>query len=223
MKEFIRKYPLMIILTLLVFLFAILSGYFYYHFTKENESLNQKYQKAVQDLKDANKTIEEKNKEIEDLKQANAQKVPSGPVNATNGEEETSVGSSIYDRIEGSDDYKSRIRAALDALSSGDGEHFSLANSQVGTIFEYSDYGGRQKERNIYIGAQSNDPSITASLITHEAQHVYNVYVDGIYSYNTREQELPCYEAELITAQRLGAPAAFIFGIENSIAYWQTQ
>jgi hypothetical protein len=225
MSQYLRNHLLTVILIVVIILLSGVSGYGYFQINRENDTLNQKYLKSQEDLGKANESIKlkdteltQKNKEIEDLNN----KTNKATVSAPSSDSSSSQGSSIYDRIDGSDDFKARIKAALDALQ-GDGEHFSIASSQVATIFEYDNYGGMQQQRNIYIGAQANDPTITASLISHEAQHVYNVYVDGIYSYGTKEQELPCYEAELATAQRIGAPAGFITSVQNQVNYWQTQ
>ena len=131
--------------------------------------------------------------------------------------------SSIYDRINGSDEFKNQIIGALQLMQAADNEHFQIVESQVTTINYFDNYGGYQENRDIYIGSNGYDPAIIASVISHEAQHVYNVYVDGIYGYHTKAQELPCYQAELITAQKLGAPAYFITSVEAQIAYWQSQ
>lgn len=232
MKDFLRKNLLPILLVVLIILLAILSGYLYYSYNqkiinleKEKEVLNQQYLKAKQDLDVANKSLDKKNKEIEDLQQASNKAIRNDLANdtkASTSNTSNQQSSSIYDHISGSDDFKNKIVNALNLLSAGDGEHFQIVASQVETINEYSDYGGYQEKRNIYIGADAN-AAITASLITHEAQHVYNVYVNKIWSYHTKEQELPCYEAELATAQRLGAPAFFIASVQSNIDYWQTQ
>ena len=229
MKDFFRKNLLLILAGVLIVLLTGLSVYLYYcnpkieNINKEKETLNQQYLKARQELDAANESLDEKNKEIEDLKQArnNATRTD---VESDAGETNTSSqqSSSIYDHINGSDDFKNKIVNALNLLSAGDGEHFQIVSSQVETINEYDNFGGYQEKRNIYIGADAN-PAITASLISHEAQHVYNVYVDKIWSYHTKEQELPCYEAELATAQKLGAPAFFIASVQNDVNYWQSQ
>lgn len=223
MKDFIKRQLLVILLSVLILELAGISGYLFFfenkHLEKENKTLSEQYLQAKKDIDAANKSIkqkdtqlEEKNKEIEGLKQTrNLTSVPTDESSA-----------SIYDKINGSDDFKSKIVAALSLMQSGDGEHFQIVTSQVGSINEYDNYGGYQEKRNIYIGADAN-AAITASIISHEAQHVYNVYVSRIYSYNTKEQELPCNEAELATAQRLGAPAFFITSIQNDISYWQSQ
>ena len=209
---------------------AGLSVYLYYcnprveSIKKEKETLNQQYLKARQELDAANKSLDEKNKEIENLKQARNNTTRTDVENDADETADTpsQQSSSIYDHINGSDDFKNKIVNALNLLSAGDSERFQIVTSQVGTINEYDNYGGYQEKRDIYIGADAN-AAITASLISHEAQHIYNVYVDRIWSYHTKEQELPCYEAELATAQRLGAPAFFIASVQNDVNYWQSQ
>lgn len=219
---------------------AGLAGYLFYSYNRkidnleiEKEALNQQYLKTKQDLDTANESIKakdtqlgEKDKEIESLKQAANNAIRNDVISDTGQTDKTETqsqnSSSIYDKINGSDEFKNRITSALNLLSGKDSEHFQMASSQVETINELNDFGGRQEKRNIYIGADANS-TITASLISHEAQHVYNVYVDRIWSYHTREQELPCYQAELVTAQRVGAPAFFITSIQSSIDYWQSQ
>lgn len=191
---------------------------------KEKDDINQQYLKTKQDLDEANAQLDEKNKEIEELKKANNNAIRNDiAADAAESDENISQKStSIYDNINGSDDFKNKITSALNLLSEKDSEHFQMAASQVSSINEFDNYGGKQERRDIYIGADAN-PAIAASLITHEAQHVYNVYVRGIWSYHTKEQELPCYEAELSTAQRVGAPEFFISSIQNDITYWQSQ
>lgn len=235
MKYFLKRFFWLISALVVIILLAGLSSYLYYTYglkfnnlKKENEILNQKNFKVTEDLKLKNAEIDEKNKEIEDLKQAKNLSVQSEVISdaktgADDSNPETpSQSSSIYDQIIGSDEFKNRITAALDLLKVSDGEHYEMTSNQVETINEYNNYGGYQEKRNIYIGADGN-PTITASLISHEAQHVYNVYVSGIWSYHTKEQELPCYESELVTAQRVGAPAFFITSVQNNINYWQAQ
>lgn len=228
MKDFFRRHFWLISSIFSITILCGLSGYLYYSYThlkKDYNTLNQQYLKANDDLKLKNTEIEGKNKEIEDLKQAKNQSVQSEVASDTKVSTDTTANqssASIYDHINGSDEFKNRIVAALDLLKASDNEHYQIAASQVSTINEYDNYGGYQDKRNIYIGADGN-PSITASLISHEAQHVYNVYVARIYSYHTQEQELPCYEVELVTAQRVGAPAFFITSVQNNIDYWKTQ
>lgn len=240
--KFFSKNLWQILEIILIILLAGLSFYLYYSYNKkvnslqrENAVLSQKYSKSEQESKLKDTQLDEKNKEIETLKQANnnriredveSDKAKSEAGSATENENEGTTSSksssSIYDKINGSDDFKNKITSALDLMRAQDGDHFQMAATQVGSINENDDYGGKQKKRDIYIGADNN-PAITGSLITHEAQHIYNVYVEGIWSYGTKEQELPCYEAELVTAQRLGAPSFFITSIEESINYWQAQ
>lgn len=231
MKEFLRKNLLSILLVILIILLALLSGCLYYFnnqkisdLTNEKEALNQQYLKTKQDLDTANKSLEEKNVEITNLQQAKNEALRSDVASDAQdtGNSQSQQSSSIYDHIVGSDDFKSKISAALNLLSAQDNEHFQIVTNQVETINEYDNYGGYQEKRNIYIGADAN-AAITGSLISHEAQHVYNVYVDRIYSYHTKEQELPCYQAELITAQRLGAPSFFIASVQSNIDYWNSQ
>jgi hypothetical protein len=226
MKEYIRIHLKQIIASIIIILLIGLSFYLYYSYSKklntskkDYEALNQKYLKAEEDLKLKDTQIEEKNKEIEDLKKASNKSIRSD-VESSSGT--ANSGSSIFDRINGSADFKNKIINALNALQAGDGEHYAIVASQVETINENDNYGGKQERRNIYIGADSN-AAITASIISHEAMHVYNVYVNRIWSYGTKEQELPCYEAELATAQRLGAPAFFIASVQDSVNYWQSQ
>jgi len=191
----------------------------------EKEEINEQYLQTKKDLDAANLTITAKEKEVEDLKQAKNNAVRNDVVSTnqpTNQSTTTQKASSIYDRITGTDEFKSKIVAALNALSAQDNEHFQMTSSQVETINEYNNFGGYQEKRNIFIGADAN-PAITGSIISHEAMHVYNVYVNKIWSYHTREQELPSYEAELVTAQRLGAPEFFITSVQSSIDYWKTQ
>jgi uncharacterized protein YjaZ len=232
MKDFFNKNLLSILLIVLIVLLALLYSCLYYfnnqkinNLVREKEDINQQYLKTKQDLDTANKSLEEKNTEITNLQQAKNEAIRSDVVSdpkATSNSTLVQQSSSIYDHIIGSDDFKNKIINALDLLSANDNEHFQIVASQVETINEYNDYGGYQEKRNIYIGADAN-PAITASLISHEAQHVYNVYVSGIWSYHTKEQELPCYEAELATAQRLGAPAFFIASVQSDIDYWNSQ
>lgn len=243
MKDFIRKNLSRILAVILILLLVGLSGYLVYFYKqkidnlkKEKEVLNRQYLKAKQDLDKANESIkakdtqlDEKNKEIENLKQASNNAIRSDVANdtqetsqETNNDSSSQESPSIYNHINGSDDFKNKITNALNLLSANDSEHFQLASSQVATINEYDNYGGYQEKRNIYIGADAN-AAITGSLIAHEAQHVYNVYVSGIWSYHTKEQELPCYETELLAAQRLGAPAFFIQSVQSNITYWQSQ
>jgi len=239
MKDFLRKNLLLIFAGVLIILLAGLSGYLFYSYNqkinnlkKEKEILSQQYLKAKQDLDTANENIKlkdtqlgEKDKEIESLKQASNNAIRddvTSDAEQTSDETPAQQSSSIYDNINGSDDFKNAIKNALDLLFAKDGEHFQMVASQVSSINENDDFGGKQKKREIYIGADANG-AITASLISHEAQHVYNVYVNKIWSYHTKEQELPCYEAELATAQRLGAPAFFIASIQSDIDHWQSQ
>lgn len=232
MKVSLIKYLWQILATVLIVLLAGLSYYLYYSYNlqinnlkKENEVLNQKYLKSEQDSKLKDTQLDEKNKEIESLKQASNNSIRNDVENDTASDIEATTdqnSSSIYDRINGSDDFKNKIINALNLMQAQDGEHYQMTETQVETINENDNYGGKQEKRNIYIGADAN-AAITASLISHETQHVYNVYVDRIWSYNTKEQELPCYEAELATAQKLGAPAFFITSIQDSISYWQSQ
>lgn len=241
MKDFLAKKPLLILTGVLIILLAGLSVYLFYSYeqkvsglTKEKEALNQQYLKTKQDLDAASESIKlkdtqlgEKDKEIESLKQASNKAIRNdvaSDAEKTSGETpvQPPSPSSIYDKINGSDDFKNKIISALNLLSAQDSEHFQIAASQVSSINENDDYGGKQQKRDIYIGADAN-PAITASLISHEAQHVYNVYVNKIWSYHTKEQELPCYEAELATAQRLGAPAFFIASVQSDVDYWRSQ
>ena len=239
MKDFLAKNLLLILAGFLIVLLAGLSGCLFYSynkkidsFKKEKETASQQYLKTKQDLDAANESIKlkdaqlgEKNKEIENLKQASNNAIRDDvakDAEKTGNETPAIKSSSIYDHINGSDDFKNKIINALDLLSAKDSEHFQIVTSQVSSINEYDNYGGKQEKRNIYIGADAN-AAITASLISHEAQHVYNVYVDKIWSYHTKEQELPCYEAELATAQRLGAPAFFIASVQSDIDHWQSQ
>lgn len=231
MISFIKKYLLKILVIKLIILLAVLSVCLWYfdnqkinNLKKENETLNEEYSKAIIDLDAANNIIKNKNIEIENLQKAKNETIRNDIANNTeeSGNSTSNQQSSIYDHINGSDEFKNRIINALNLLSSADSEHFQIVTSQVATINEYDNYGGYQEKRNIYIGADDN-AAITASLITHEAQHVYNVYVDRIWSYHTKEQELPCYEAELIAAQRLGAPQFFIISVQDNITYWQSQ
>jgi outer membrane murein-binding lipoprotein Lpp len=239
MKDFLRKNLLLIIASVLIVLLTGLSGYLFYsnnqkinNLNNEKETLSQQYSKAKQDLDTANESIKlkdtqlgEKDKEIESLKQVANNAVRNDVTNdakQTSSEIPSQESSSIYDKINGSDDFKNKISSALSLLSEKDSEHFQMTSNQVESINEYNDFGGKQEKRNIYIGADAN-AAITASLISHEAQHVYNVYVDRIWSYHTKEQELPCYQAELVTAQRVGAPAFFISSVQSSIDYWQSQ
>ena len=228
MKEYIKKHPVLVLVIASVLLIG-LSGYLFYennNLINQNIVLRGQYEKSQQDLTTANESIKqkdtqlnEKNTEIESLKQTrNLSTTPTESPEDT----VTSTSSSIYDRINGSDDFKNKIINALNLLQSQDGEHYSLVAGQVETINEYDNYGGYQEKRNIFIGADAN-PAITAPIIVHEAQHVYNVYVNRIWSYGTKEQELPCYEAELLSAQRVGSPAFFITSIQNNVNYWQSQ
>ncbi|MFA5158131.1 MAG: hypothetical protein WC451_03040 [Patescibacteria group bacterium] len=227
----IRKNLLPILVSILVVLLTLLSGYLYWFYnqkinnlTKEKEAINQQYLKTKEELDAANKSIDDKNKEIADLKQAKNEAVRDDVASDTQavGNQPQQQPSSIYDHIVGSDDFKIKIVAALNLLSAQDNEHFQIVSRQVSTINEYNNYGGYQERRDIYIGADAN-AAITGSIIAHEARHVYNVYVDKIYSYHTKEQELPCYQAELLAAQRLSAPDFFITSVQNSINFWQTQ
>ena len=197
----IRKNLLPILVSTLVFLLVLLSGCLYWfsaqkinNLTKEKEAINQQYLNTKEELDAANKSIDDKNKEIADLKQAKNEAVRNEVVSDAQvvGNQPQQQLSSIYDHIVGSDDFKSKITAALNLLSAKDNEHFQIVSRQVSTINEYNNYGGYQEKRDIYIGADAN-AAITGSIIAHEAQHVYNVYVDKIYSCHTREQELPCY------------------------------
>ena len=239
MKDLTRKNVLLIVAGIFIVVLAGLSGYLVFSndskintLRAEKEALSRQYLKAKNDLAVANQSIQlkdtqlsEKDKEIESLKQAKNNAVREDVV-SDSGETEKEPSSqktnSIYDNINGSDDFKNKISNALNLLSEKDSEHFQMATNQVEAINEYNDFGGMQEKRNIYIGADAN-AAITASLIAHEAQHVYNVYVDKIWSYHTKEQELPCYEAELATAQSLGAPAFFITSVQTQIDYWKTQ
>lgn len=230
MKDFFRRNQVVIIHVFVVIILLLLSAYFYsnsnktvQNLKKENETLNQKNNQASEELKTKNAELETKNKEIEDLKKAQNNTVQAEVKNDSN-EVSTSAtaNSSIYDRINGSDDFKAKVRSALDLMNSQDNEHFQIVAGQVSTINENDFYGGKQIKRDIYVSADSN-PAITGSFLSHEAKHVYNVYVSRIWSYNTKEQELPCYEAELITAQRLGAPAFLISSIQSSIDHWNAQ
>jgi hypothetical protein len=235
MKEFFKKHLFQILVIILVILTGF-SNYLLYDYYKkitnlqnEKEVLNQEYIKTKQDLEAANESIkqkdaqlDEKSKEIENLTQSKANTTTTDTIAQAPATTTNQHTSSIYDRISGSDEFKNKIVSALDLLKAQDNEHYNIVSSQVGTIYEYDNYGGYQEKRNIHIGADAN-PAITAPIIVHEAQHVYNVYVNKIYSYNTKEQELPCYEAELVAAQRVGSPAFFITSIESSISYWQSQ
>lgn len=227
----ISKNLLPILVSILIILLAVLSGCQYYFYnqkinnlTKEKESTNQQYLKTKEELDVANKSIDDKNKEIADLKQAKNEAVRNDVASDTQAvsNQPSQQSTSIYDHIVGSDDFKNKITAALNLLSAQDNEHFQIVSRQVSTINEYDNYGGYQEKRDIYIGADAN-AAITGSIIVHEAQHVYNVYISKIYSYHTKEQELPCYQAELLVAQRLGAPDFFITSVQSSINYWQTQ
>ena len=227
------------LVVILIFLLVGLSGILFYfdsknidNLNKEKEALNQQYIKATNDLVAADESIKlkdaeiaEKNKEIETLKNAKnnaVQNEVASDAKETSNETSSQQSLSIYYNINGSDDFKNKIISALDLLSAGDNEHFQIASSQVESINEYNNYGGYQEKRNIYIGADAN-AAITASLISHEAMHVYNVYVNKIWSYHTKEQELPSYQAELVTAQRLNAPSFFVISVQNNIDYWNSQ
>lgn len=188
---------------------------------KDKETLQSENLSLQKNLTDKNNEIDALKKENETLKQsaANQTKIfaaepspaPSAPV------------SSVYDKVVGDDQFKAKIFAALDLLKAGDNEHFQLVNNQISHIYGLDDYGGKQIKRDIYISIADNDNTTIASVIVHEARHVYTVYVEKIYSYGTKEQELPSYQAELLSAQRLGAPAYFISSVESQIAYWQSQ
>lgn len=224
MKEFFKKNIFSIIGIVIIIFPSFYSSYLYFklnNLKKDADVLNQKYTKAVEEIKAKDAQLTEKDKEIENLKQAKNNSIRSDVESDTeaNASENSS---SISDKINGSDDFKNKINSALSLMQAQDGEHYQVVMSQVSTINEYDNYGGYQEKRNIYIGADAN-AAITASLISHEAQHVYNVYVSGIWSYHTKEQELPCYEAELVTAQRTGAPAFFIQSVQDNINYWQSQ
>lgn len=239
MKDLKRKNVLLVVAGIFIIVLAGLSGYLVFSnnskintLESEKEALSQQYLKAKDDLAVASQSIKlkdtqlsEKDKEIESLKQAKNNAVREDvAIDSEETVKEPSVPktASIYDNINGSDDFKNKITNALNLLSEKDSEHFQMTASQVEAINEYNDFGGMQEKRNIYIGADAN-AAITASLIAHEAQHVYNVYVDKIWSYHTKEQELPCYEAELSTAQSLGAPAFFVTSVQSQIDYWKTQ
>ena len=231
MHNYFRKNLLSFLTIILIFALILLCGFLYYFYTKkisglteEKNTLNQQYLETKQGLDAANKSLEEKNAEIVNLQQSRNNAVRNDvAANAqTNSTTTSNQQSSIYSRVNGSEVFNNRIVNALNLLAAQDGEHFQIVASQVESINEYNDYGGYQEKRNIYIGADEN-PAITGSIISHEAQHVYNVYVDKIYSYHTKEQELPCYQAELLAAQRLGAPAFFIASVQSSIDYWQAQ
>lgn len=234
MKEYFKKHFGLILLMILIIGLSSLSGYFYVSYNqklnnlkKENEELNQKYLKTKNDLSKATENlklkdaqIEKQNKEIENLKQTTNNTLIN-PEEITTDTNQNS--DSIYNKINGSDEFKNQIINALQLMQAGDNEHFQIVENQVATINYFDNYGGYQENRDIYIGSNGYNIAIIASVISHEAQHVYNVYVSGIYGYNTKEQELPCYQAELITAQRLGAPTYFITSVEDQIAYWESQ
>lgn len=233
MKDFLRRNLVTSILGFIVIILLLLTAYFYFNsnktvknLKKENETLSQKYNQASEELKTKNAELDIKNKEIEDLKKAQNNTVQEEVKNDSNNSSEAATDntedSSIYNRVNGSDDFKSKVRNALDLMKSQDNEHFQIVAGQVSTINENDFYGGKQIKRDIYVSADNN-PAITGSFLSHEAKHVYNVYVSKIWSYNTKEQELPCYEAELITAQRLGAPAFLISSIQSSIDHWNAQ
>jgi hypothetical protein len=133
---------------------------------------------------------------------------------------------SIYDRISASPSFHDQIMRALNLLKEYDPATYSMVNQQVGTIFELpqcSGVAGVQVKRDIYIASCGATDIEVASVVSHEATHVYNVYVRGIYSYNTREQELPAYQAQLATAQKLGAPQSYLNFINSGITYWSSQ
>ena len=219
---------------LLLILIGLLAGIVYLFYRSNQQIIQLQKEKEVlqQENTDLKKQVDEKNKQIEEISLVNEKK-QSVPNTSENSASETdsnaasvpkqNSGSSIYDKIEGSDQFKALITAALNVLQAGDSEHFQMVASQVAHIYYVDEYGCRQRQRDIYIGSVGNDPGIVASFIVHEARHVYNVYVEGIYSFGTKEQELPCYEAELLAAQRLGTPANFIASVEAQVTYWQTQ
>lgn len=211
------------IIVLLVLVGALgTASYFIYSYRKEIVKITAEKETLDKENTDLKNQLAEKDKEIKSLGKSanNATPVPTTTTTTTT---TTSSGSSIYDKIEGSAEFKALMSSALDLMQARDGEHYQLVNSQVSRIYSWDSYGAKQEQRNIYIGSVGFDVATIGSYITHEATHVYNVYVRGIYSYGTREQELPCYEAELLAAERLGAPANFISSIESQIAYWQTQ
>lgn len=216
---FIRKIVKVVALVLGV---VIVGGFFYfgYNFYHRYRNLNSENKSLEQENTNLKNQLAQKDQEIESLKKAanRATTAPSNPVSSS-----PSTGSSIYDKIEGSAEFKALISSALDLMQARDSEHYGLVNSQVSHIYSADEYGAHQEQRNIYIGSVGFDPATVGSYITHEATHVYNVYVRKIYSYGTREQELPCYEAELLAAQRLGAPAGFIASVQGQITYWQSQ
>ena len=163
--------------------------------------------------------IQNLKKEIEFLKSSSSR------TSLVRREGSTSVSSgSIYDRIKITSSFRNQIFRALDLLKAYDNSNYQMINQQVNYIYEDSECGGIQIKRNIYIGncGGSSSDIVIASVMVHEATHVYNVYVRKIYSYNTKEQELPAYQAELATAQKLGAPQYFIDYINQQINYWNS-
>ena len=199
------------------------ASYFMYSYRKEIVKITAEKESLTKENTDLKNQIVEKDKEIESLGKSANNATPIPTTTTTTTTTTTSGGSSIYDKIEGSAEFKALMSSALDLMQARDGEHYQLVNSQVSHIYSWDGYGAKQEQRNIYIGSVGFDVATIGSYITHEATHVYNVYVRRIYSYGTKEQELPCYEAELLAAQRLGAPANFISSVESQIAYWQTQ
>lgn len=158
------------------------------------------------------------NQQLETLKQENTQlkaRSFAKPV----------VANTIYDRIRTTNEAeKALIVRALDLLKAYDPANYKIANDHVSDIYVIPDCYAYQIKRTINTGTCNMEWSdiIMATVIVHEARHVYNVYVNKIYSSGTKEQELPSYQAQLQTAQILGAPAWWITSIENSIAYYSS-
>lgn len=243
MNLFFRN-RLKIILIVAMAVLITFSGFFAYKnanktadaIESENQVLKELLEEKEKALSNKDLTIQQKDAEIERLKKENeALKKSASRTSAPTTENEnnsepapvetsTPTSSSIYDRLSVSDAFRPRLTEAIRLIESQDSVHFNVLNGQVSQVYEMQSGGGMQVKRDIYINpASANDKTVLASMIVHESQHVYNVYIDKIYSYGTKEQELPCYEAELDAAQKFGAPSYFISFLNSQIAYWGSQ
>jgi len=228
-KDFLSRRKLLLYFLCLIVVVGIVSygGFFIYGKFKalkqerdsldiQNIQLEEQLNKAQEDIQKKEELLEKKNKEISELQK----KINSLSRSASS----TTVpaATTIYERIKVSSDFRPQIIRSINLLRQNVNKYYQILNQQVGYIYQTDYCGGIQMKRDIYMGDCDGmyPDSIIASMIVHEAMHVYNVYVNGVYSKDTKEQELPSYQAELEAAKKLNAPKYFIDFLYQQIEYW---
>lgn len=195
------------------------------NFVSDIKDLNSLVEQKDSAIKNRDKTIESKNTEIKKLKNQIADLKASLAQTTIEPPAIIAPATTIYDRIQVTGSFKQQLIRAVDLLRTKDPANYQILNGQVNNIYAIDVCGGLQIKRDIYIGSCSGafgDPEV-ASVIIHEAMHVYNVYVNGVYSSGTAEQELPSLYAELNSANKIGTAKWYVDQTKADIEYWESQ